>query len=536
MATVVTKIVDTGGGEGADYTSLAAWEAAEQCNLVTQNQIAKVYCRATTGVADSTPVTLAGWTTDENHYVWITTEPEYRHQGVWNSSIYRMQNLSMNNESLIRAEIPNYRIEWMQFYGVAQEGSSGKAVLHACDSSTCDVYIRNNIFRSQSTYGGTARNFGIDIQLSSSDGYFSIQNNLLFNFKGHIEYSSAIRYNASVGRAWVDHNTVYNANFGYWCGAAKRIHAQFNIATKCRNGYKGTFGDNSKKNVSDIAGDAPGENPISGEPKFINTSSGDFDLHRNDTVARNQAASFVVSNDLKGRTRPAMTYSDCGCFEHTSLDIVIADASHGHTADNVGYTQTHIIAAHDVAHEHTADGPLSFTQEHNIVIQDADHGHTADNCDVNISTQIEIQNAFHEHTVDGDLVIPWFTNIVAAKCNHSHTVDGAVRFTQEHNIEVQDSDHGHTADKCDANVRVNIVIADVSHGHTVDGDLVFTQEHNIEIDNTTHEFTSDHVQLNPTGKKVAVVSAPVRVVVCVDVRSVTNSTPERVLTANREGE
>ena len=103
MATEVVKIVDTGGG--GDYSSLAAWEAdfgsCTQSNypsmsgdgdLVGADLIAVADCRCSTGAADTTAVTIDGWTTDNTRYIKIWTDPNenYRHDGKWNTSAYRI--------------------------------------------------------------------------------------------------------------------------------------------------------------------------------------------------------------------------------------------------------------------------------------------------------------------------------------------------------------------------------------------------------------------------------------------------------------
>lgn len=533
MATIVTKIVDTGGGEGADYTSLAAWEAAEQCDLVAQNKVKKVLCRATTGVADSTPVTLEGWTTDSDHYPWITTEIEHRHQGVWGYD-YRMVNTKLNDKALICAKIPNYIIEGLQFYGVAQAGKIGRAILHVCEDPGV-VKIKKNIFRSQTYYGGTSRNYGIDIQSSNSGSIFYIQNNLLYDFKGDVDYATAIRYAAPVGRAWVDHNTVYNANFGYWSKGAERMHCRFCIASSCRDGYKGTFGGGSNKNVSDIAGDAPGDNPITGTPIYLDASNNKYDLQCNDTIARNKIVTpiHVVDDDIIGRARPVMTYSDCGCFEHTPINIVITDTSQTHSVDNIAYTQTHVFQINECLLEYTVDGPFVFSQLHIVSINEANLAMTAENCSVNIVLTLEIQDALFEHIVDGDLEFDRFLNFVIQEALMGHTVEN-MKFTQLHTMVINDATLEHTVDQCAANTRVNIIVADASLGHTVEGDLVFAQQHILEIDNAIMQILAYELQINPTGRRIIVLLGPEQTVEQVDTRLVINRTPTREVTVDRE--
>lgn len=78
MPTISIKTVKPGGG--GDYTSLSAWEAAEQANLVSGDLIKVALCVAD-GVVDTLQCTLAGWTTDASHYISILgdqpTEPVF---------------------------------------------------------------------------------------------------------------------------------------------------------------------------------------------------------------------------------------------------------------------------------------------------------------------------------------------------------------------------------------------------------------------------------------------------------------------------
>ena len=77
MAEVI-RYVDpdaVGSGSGLDwtnaYTSLNAWESAEQTNLVSAGDWMHVYCRSSSGTADTTTCDIDGWTVDATHYIQI---------------------------------------------------------------------------------------------------------------------------------------------------------------------------------------------------------------------------------------------------------------------------------------------------------------------------------------------------------------------------------------------------------------------------------------------------------------------------------
>src|SRR3990170_1219772 len=85
MATTVTKTIKSSGG---DYTSLSAWEAGQQGNLVTADQIQVAECYS---MLDTSICVINGWTTDATRYIEIKTPVSERHDGKWNTSKYRLE-------------------------------------------------------------------------------------------------------------------------------------------------------------------------------------------------------------------------------------------------------------------------------------------------------------------------------------------------------------------------------------------------------------------------------------------------------------
>ena len=89
MAAIV-KIVDPDNGVGTDYTSLSAWEA-QNLDLVTAGDTETASCRASSGSADTTGVTISGWITDATHDVTIQQAASDAHGGVYNTNVYRLE-------------------------------------------------------------------------------------------------------------------------------------------------------------------------------------------------------------------------------------------------------------------------------------------------------------------------------------------------------------------------------------------------------------------------------------------------------------
>jgi len=72
MPTIITHTIKSSGG---DYTSLSAWEAAEQRNLVAADEIAEAVCY---GFIDTTSCSVTGWTTGVNNYIIIRADVSAR--------------------------------------------------------------------------------------------------------------------------------------------------------------------------------------------------------------------------------------------------------------------------------------------------------------------------------------------------------------------------------------------------------------------------------------------------------------------------
>ena len=88
------NIVDPDMGSGYNYDSLFDWEAGEQADIDTPGTIAVAKCRCTGGTADTTGVTIDGWTTSAADYIKIWTDPaeSYRHTGKWTTgNKYRLE-------------------------------------------------------------------------------------------------------------------------------------------------------------------------------------------------------------------------------------------------------------------------------------------------------------------------------------------------------------------------------------------------------------------------------------------------------------
>lgn len=139
----------------------------------------------------------------------------------------------------------------------------------------------------------------------------------------------------------------------------------------------------------------------------------DFDVKVNQELS--QVHILVIADALHGHAADNLT------LEAGSVDLVIQEALHSHAADNLVLTQVHELVIQEALHGHAADN-LGLTQVHELVVQEALHGHTAENLDLTQGHVLVIQDALHGHQAD---------NLV---------------LTQIHVLQIADALHGHAAD------------------------------------------------------------------------------------------
>ena len=304
MATEVIKTVKPSGG---DYSSLAAWEAGEQRDLVAADEIAVAECYA---MSDTTPVEVNGWTTDVTRYVKICTPTAERHGGKWNDTKYMLEGvvlgvggsvLKLSETALVEGLQVSFTSAGYQFVqGIYSNGGNyadiSKCIVKAIVSGGTNACIRNN-----------------------ASIPFNVWNNIVYDNVGFA--SAGIREHAASGMAQSYNNTAFNCYYGYDGSGVQKN----NLAQGCTNGFWGSFSGTSTNNCSDIVSDAPGLNPVTGNVVFVDEGNDDFHLDESDTVAKDAGvdlsadADLPFSDDIDGDTRSAPW--DIGADEYASLPI-----------------------------------------------------------------------------------------------------------------------------------------------------------------------------------------------------------------------
>lgn len=141
MATDDINVVDPDNGSGTNYTSLNLWEDGEDGDLVSADIVAIAKCRSTGGTADTTAVTIDGWTTDATRYIKIWTDPAeaYRHSGTRNSAKYRITNSSHFTHTISIQEAYT-KLDGIQVKTTGADSSAVYVNAASCSISNCLAY------------------------------------------------------------------------------------------------------------------------------------------------------------------------------------------------------------------------------------------------------------------------------------------------------------------------------------------------------------------------------------------------------------
>jgi hypothetical protein len=178
MAEVV-RYVDpdaSGAGDGTSwtdaYTSLAAWNSAEATDLVSAGNTHHVYCRSSAGTADTTALTVSGWTVDADNYVIIeaASGDEVLKTG-WDAARYR---LSVGGKAV------SVQNNYTQFLGLQIENTTTAGAAVSIDAGSMQDILFDGC-RIRGGGGSTGTAYGI-YAANWTDVGAIIQNCIFSNF------------------------------------------------------------------------------------------------------------------------------------------------------------------------------------------------------------------------------------------------------------------------------------------------------------------------------------------------------------------
>lgn len=309
-----------------EFTSLASAEAAasnpthiNNTDLVAADVVLNLPCYYDSG-ADTTAVTIDGYTTGANNYIKVYTpnntatevNNSQRHQGKWDDGKYKLE--LTGNLSYLQTSIKNVWIDGLQIKRITTQnyGTINTAIISAGNK------VSNNIINVVDNYTNTNRGLN-NVSLDGTPSYF--WNNIIYGTNLDFGYTQAEAY------GFLYNNTVIGAsNSGYNSSWQLRMTVKNNIAQNCADGFFSTtaFGAGSDYNISDLTNDAPSPSyrtNLATDVIFVDATNKDFHLSPTDTAARNSGvdlsadANLPVTTDIDGATRTSVTAWDIGADE-----------------------------------------------------------------------------------------------------------------------------------------------------------------------------------------------------------------------------
>lgn len=175
-----------------------------------------------------------------------------------------------------------------------------------------------------------------------------------------------------------------------------------------------------------------------------------------------------------------------------NVELDIADATHGHTAESLALTQANTLAIADAAHAHAAES-LALVQESLLAIADALHGHTADGVLLVQEQLLAIADALHAHTAE-TVALVQANLLTIADTLHGHAAESPA-LIQANALAIADATHGHTAQSVTLSPSTMLSIFDALHGHTADSPTLL-QANVLAIADALHGHTAESITLS----------------------------------------
>lgn len=271
------------------FTSLAAWQvdfggidfgAASSGDLVTANLTAVARIEGSWTQPDTTPLDLAGWTTDASHYIRIYTTPEARHHGTPNSG-YRLQT---SGDEPIYSTAAYFRIE-----GLDIAGNTSDHLIYLnpnTEEGVGEIHFCHNLIR------GNGVNTASGLMSYSLGGTLLAWNNVIYGV-GEPGYTAGIQ--TGRGTAYLYNNTIAGITSGFAIRSGGVVVAKNNLTDAPETDFYGSFYPGSDFNASSDDS-APGfHSRLEQAFTFVNPAAGDFHLNAADAGARNYG--LDLSND-----------------------------------------------------------------------------------------------------------------------------------------------------------------------------------------------------------------------------------------------
>ena len=311
------------------FASLSLAEEGASALLGTADLVAGNYqlnfpCYYDTG-ADTTAVTIDGWTTGESNYIKIYTpigtddsNSSQRHSGLWSATKY---NLSPATGIPLTLSDENVRTEGLEIYST---NDHSLYVNGATGASS--VYLSSNIIKGNAT----TSKYGINLASTGSTSKSYIYNNIAYDYSGTT--AIGLYQNDADWTTYFYNNTLSGNTQGINNNAGAMI-AKNNLVTGSgnTNTYIGTFTTGTDYNATDGTDDigTGSNNRVSQTFSFVDSGGKNFHLASSDTSTSGHGISLSsdsylpFSDDIDGQTRPVGGTWDIGADETGQISEIM---------------------------------------------------------------------------------------------------------------------------------------------------------------------------------------------------------------------
>lgn len=324
MATLVNRFINTAlantpGGNGTTnatsgvnraYATSAEWEAAEQTDLPTADEIHFVRCA---GAQDTgTRLIIAGWDTDGTRYIIYSAVDDKPADGAFDDTKFFLD-IDTEGNPIMEVQEENFRVEDMQFRraSLASSGLERECIFFPAVLLAGDIRIERNIFKSiASDIAGKVSG----VAIADSSPTYTICDNTFYDFNGTID--EAIGGGASSPSVLIYNNTVINCLTGIVSKSSMLI--KNNIFQDCTTDISGAVNGSNDYNLTDNVS-MPGANSVANATlALVDKAGGNFALVAGDTAAIGagigpSADANVPLSDIIGTARSGAT-TDIGAF------------------------------------------------------------------------------------------------------------------------------------------------------------------------------------------------------------------------------
>jgi hypothetical protein len=178
-----------------------------------------------------------------------------------------------------------------------------------------------------------------------------------------------------------------------------------------------------------------------------------------------------VTLRMTGTISAAETGAALWVAQGVEVNLTVANASHGHSAENAVLTQEHNLTVASGSHAHSAASP-ALTQVHEVAAQPASHAHVAETPALTQLHDLVTQDAAHSHAAESVTVIQAH-ELVVQGASHDHS-SSTPTVAVIHTIDAQDSSHNHSAESLLLTQIHELVVADATHAHIAQSPVVKT--------------------------------------------------------------